>query len=102
LPTLSGKLVTLLALATLLRVSEIASIAFASVELAGNTVRFLLSKPRKSQRSGPLQSFTLSACPDLNTCLVEASRAYVNVLVSIDHRFKMACCSSLLSPLSEP
>ncbi|KZS10489.1 Uncharacterized protein APZ42_025037 [Daphnia magna] len=78
LPPLSGKLVTLLALATLLRVSELASIAFASVELAVNTVRFSLSKPRKSQRSGPLQSFTLSACPDLNTCPVEALRFYVN------------------------
>ncbi|KAI9565130.1 hypothetical protein GHT06_008901 [Daphnia sinensis] len=78
LPTLSGKLVTLLALATLLRVSELASITFASVELARNTVRFSLSKPRKSQRSGPLQSFTLSACPDLNTCPVEALRFYVN------------------------
>jgi hypothetical protein len=78
LPTLSGKLVTLLALATLLRVSELASITFSSVVLSENTIKFSLSKPRKAQRSGPLQSFTLSACPDANTCPVSALRSYVN------------------------
>ena len=78
LPTLSGKLVTLLALATLLRVSELVSVTFASVIPAENTVKFSLSKPRKAQRSGPLQTVTLAAFPDSNTCPVEALRSYVN------------------------
>jgi hypothetical protein len=78
LPTLSGKLVTLLALATLLRVSELASVTFASVILAENAVKFSLSKPRKAQRSGPLQTVTLPAFPDSNTCPVKALQSYVN------------------------
>jgi hypothetical protein len=78
LPTLSGKLVTLHALATLLRVSELASITFSSVMLSENTLKFSLSKPLKAQRNGPLQSFTLSACPDSNTCPVSALRFYAN------------------------
>ena len=77
LPNLSGKLVTLLALATLLRVSELASIAFSSVKLSQKSVRFALSKPRKAQRNGSLQTFTLAACPDQNTCPVETLRSYI-------------------------
>jgi hypothetical protein len=61
----------------LLRVSELASIPFASVVFLERSVRFSLSKPRKAQRSGPLPSFLLPVCPGPNTCPVEALKSYI-------------------------
>lgn len=78
IPILVGKLVTLFALASLLRVSELASITFSSVSFVGSSVRFALSKPRKAQRSGALQSFSLAACPDSSACPVSALRSYIS------------------------
>lgn len=75
---LVGKLATLLALATPLRVSELVSIPFLPVKLSENWVQFALSKLRKAQRNGPVQSFTLPACPDLDTCPVTTLRSYVD------------------------
>jgi integrase len=74
---LIGKLATLFALATLLRVSELASIPFSSIKFTENSVQFALSKPRKAQRNDPLQSFTLPACPDSDACPVASLRSYV-------------------------
>lgn len=64
---LSQKLVTLLALATLMRVSELASISTNSVSFLDTKVSFSLLRPRKSQRSGPLQSFSVQKFED-NPC----------------------------------
>lgn len=56
---LSCKMVTLLALTTLLRVSELASINLSLVRLSPLSVSFSLLAVRKAQRSGPLQSFSI-------------------------------------------
>ena len=56
---LSCKMVTLLALTTLLRVSELASIDLSSVRLSPLYVSFSLLAVRKAQRSGALQSFSI-------------------------------------------
>lgn len=58
---LSAKLCTLLAMATLLRVSEIASIGFDNISFSDSGVSFSLTKPRKSQRSGALQTHPSSS-----------------------------------------
>jgi len=75
---LVGKLATLLALATPLRVSELVSISFLSVKFSENWVQFALSKLRKAQRNGPVQSFTHPACPESETCPVTTLRSYVD------------------------
>jgi hypothetical protein len=54
-----SQIVILLALTTLLRVSEIASIARQSITFFGDKVIFSLSKPRKAQHDGALHSLTL-------------------------------------------
>jgi integrase len=59
LSQISHKLVILLALTTLLRVSEIASIARQSITFFGDKVTFSLSEPRKAQHDGALHSLTL-------------------------------------------
>ncbi|KAI9555929.1 hypothetical protein GHT06_018466 [Daphnia sinensis] len=55
----SKKLAILLALTTLLRVSEIASIARLSINFVDDKVSFSLSKPRKAQHDGARHSFSL-------------------------------------------
>ena len=52
---LTHKTAVLLALASLLRVSELASISLISVNFSVKGVSFSLLKPRKAQHSGPLQ-----------------------------------------------
>ncbi len=54
------KVVTLLALTTLLRCSEITSIQTETIEFSGSKVSFGLGALRKSQRSGPLKRYSLS------------------------------------------
>ena len=68
--SLSMKLAMLLALASLCRVSELASIDRYSVVFLNNQAKFSLQKPRKSQRNSSLQVITLEkllplplACP---------------------------------------
>ena len=77
LGVLSKKLETALALATLLRVSEIASITRESVVFNSSGVVFSLSKPRKAQKSGALQSISLERVDDPLICLVECLGYYV-------------------------
>lgn len=78
LATLSQKTVTLLALASFLRVGELASIDFRSVSFSDGRVRFSLLSARKAQHDGPLQSFVLEELPDEKSCPVRALRAYVD------------------------
>lgn len=56
---LARKLATLLALTTLLRCAEIASIQIETIEFAGPKVYFDLGTLQKSQRSGPLMRLSL-------------------------------------------
>lgn len=76
--SLSQKCVTLLALASLLRVSELASIDLPSVAFVDGRVRFSLLKPRKAQHSGPLPSFSLPELPDAGSCPVKTLKAYLD------------------------
>lgn len=78
LGSLSGKLVTLMALATLLRVSELASIDRTSVAMSPHDVCFHLLKPRKTQHHGPLSSFTLPFCSDQRICPVRCLSIYIH------------------------
>ena len=78
----SQKSVTLLALATLLRVSELASITFESVAFVSDGVKFSLSKPRKAQHSGPLQSLFVARLPDASCCPVNTLNDYIARTIS--------------------
>jgi len=73
---LTHKTAVLLAFASLLRVSELASISLISVNFSVKGVFFSLLKPRKAQHSGPLQSIIIPGLPDFTCCPVEAVRAY--------------------------
>lgn len=75
--TLSKKLVTSIALATLFRVSEIASIARDSVVFSNNGVSFCLSRLRKTQKSGGFQSFSLRRIDNTLICPVDCFGQYV-------------------------
>lgn len=74
---LATKMVTLIALATLMRVSEIAAIGLKSVVFSQNGVRFALETPRKAQRNGPMQSFSITSCPESTICPVAAIAEYI-------------------------
>ena len=75
---LSRKSVILLALASFLRVSEIANIAFHSLNFFDTGLSFSLFKPRKAQRSGPLQTISLSKFMNQTICPVQTISSYVN------------------------
>lgn len=60
LKSLSSKLVMLLALTSLFRVSEIAAIDFKSIVFSGPVVKFALGRLRKSHRKGCLQVSSLN------------------------------------------
>ena len=79
LTILSRKTVVLLALASLLRVSELAAINLQSIAFSNNGVNFSLLKPRKAQHSGPLQSFFIPSLQVPGSCPVEAVRSYIDV-----------------------
>jgi hypothetical protein len=83
LSSLTKKSVTLLALASLLRVSELAAIDFHSVIFSVHGVKFTLLKPRKAQHGGPLQSFSIPFLSEANCRPVQALKAYVDRTVSI-------------------
>lgn len=78
--TISSKTAVLLALATFMRVSELASLDLKSINLSPSGVSFALTKVRKSQRSGPLPSFTIKRLPDHSApvCPVRALEAYLS------------------------
>ena len=77
---ISSKLVMLLALTSLFRVSEIVAIDFRSIAFSGPVVKFALSRLRKSQHKGSLQVFSLNR---LNSspliCPVSCLKRYIFV-----------------------
>lgn len=75
---LSRKTVTLLALTTLLRGAELASIQFNSICFSNSKVSFTLGKLRKSQRTGPLQQISIDRWPEnLAICPVNSLEDYI-------------------------
>lgn len=74
---LSRKVVTLVALATMLRTSELASIKCASVHISETMAHATLLRPRKSQRSGPLRSVSIRSSSDALICPVQALTSYL-------------------------
>ena len=79
---LSLKTVTLIALASLLRVSEMASIITGSVVFSDSGVKFSLSKPRKAQHNGALQVLFIPHLQDVLCCPVCALESYVERTVN--------------------
>ncbi len=79
-PDLSKKLVVLLALSSLCRVSELANIDRDSIVMDEGQAKFSLSKPRKTQRNSPLQVITLKKMQPVSlACPVETLRDYLIV-----------------------
>jgi hypothetical protein len=77
-PDLSKKLAILLALSTLCRVSELANISKDSIAIDDIQAKFSLAKPRKSQRSSPLQIIILKKLqPTSFVCPVETLKDYI-------------------------
>ena len=73
---ISQKLVTLIALSCLLRMSEISAISVSSIHCSDGVATFSISRPRKTQHVGPLRSFSL---PRLSgpTCPVDCLINYL-------------------------
>ena len=78
LAQLARKLTCLLALSTLLRVSELASIALGTNQGAQLSFSFSLLRPRKSQHGGPLHKFTLPRFNDPELDPVSCMLLYVD------------------------
>lgn len=78
LSELSHKTVTLIALTSLFRVSEIASINLNSLIFSSSGIHLSLLRPRKAQHSGPLQSIFIARFSCLKRCPVAALEDYVN------------------------
>ena len=76
---LSRKLVTLLALATLSRSSEIASIRFDSVVFYQDSVVFSLNKPTKTQKGVALRSLSIKRLPEIDLDPVACLKSYVDL-----------------------
>jgi hypothetical protein len=77
LDILAGKLATLLALKTLIRVPELAAIVYRSVKFEGEGVQFTLRRLRKVQRSGALKSGALSKTLDSVLCPVQTLKEFL-------------------------
>ncbi|KAI9550777.1 hypothetical protein GHT06_004564 [Daphnia sinensis] len=77
LSALASKLATLLALATLFRASDLASVDLKSIVFVENRVSFALSRLHKAQKSGSLQSFSLERLDDELLDPVACLRAYI-------------------------
>lgn len=78
LSELAQKSTTLIALASLMRVSEIASTDCESISFSVSSVKFALLRPSKSQRSGPRQSFVLDVNPVKNACPVDSLKSFLD------------------------
>ena len=77
LTLLSRKLAMLLELATISRVAEICSILYKSIKFSSSAVSFSFSRLKKSQHTGPLQSYVLQRFEGLN-CPVACLEAYLS------------------------
>ena len=76
---LSARISTLLALASLLRVSELTSINRRTIILNEEEAMCFLSRPGKAQHLGPLQSVSILRCHDKEICPVAGLEYYVIV-----------------------
>lgn len=86
-PHLSRKFALLLALSTFCRVSELANITRDSITFDGTQARFPLAKPKKSQRSSPLQVISLKRLqPSSLACPVETLIDYIAASESFRQR----------------
>ena len=86
----------LLALATFLRVSEIASIDFSSVKQSDTRIVFSLSELRKWQRTGSLQSFSLKLLEDDLICPARTILEYIRRTADV----RGNCTSLFISTVS--
>ena len=93
---LAMKATILLALATFLRVSEIASIDFSSVKQSDTRIVFSLSELRKWQRTGSLQSFSLKLLEDDLICPVRTILEYIRRTADV----RGNCTSLFISTVS--
>ena len=83
---LSRKAVTLLALCSLLKTSEIASILLESIRICDTKISFTLGKPRKAQHSGPLQQQSIDSWPlgqNSSICPVRCIELYLERSASL-------------------
>ncbi len=78
LGALAAKLATLLALATLFRASDLAAISKKSIKFSTDRSSFSLSRPRKVQKSGALQSFILERLGDETLDPVACLKWYIS------------------------
>ncbi|KAK4016306.1 hypothetical protein OUZ56_031255 [Daphnia magna] len=75
---LSRKCVTLIALCSLLRTCEIASILLDSVSISDSKLSFTLGRQRKAQHSGPLKQFSIDSWPaNIAICPVFCVNSYM-------------------------
>ena len=78
LSDLSSKLACLMALATLIRVSDLAGIDYESINTDPPDAAFSLSRPMKAQHSGPLKRIQLKGHqPDALVCPVACLQSYL-------------------------
>jgi len=77
---LSKKLVTLLALTTLRRCSELASISLNSISFSSRGISFILLKPLKAQHSGPTKTITVGEwSTDIRICPVATMKECIAI-----------------------
>ena len=77
LPELTTKTAALVALATMARTAELASISLHSIRFSNAGATLQLSRPRKTQRVGPGRLFSLSTLPETEICPVAWLQAYI-------------------------
>ena len=78
LAVLANKLVTLIALATWMRVSEVTAISFQSIRFTEKGVTFSLDRLRKTQRCGAFKSFEMESIQDTKLCPVDTLREFMD------------------------
>ena len=79
LKLLSEKLVMLLALSTMARVSDLVAIDRSSIKFDEEKVSFVLAKPRKAQREGNLHILEIRRLSDTVLCPVDCLGFYLNL-----------------------
>ena len=78
LKDLAGWTALLLALAAMLRVSELAVMVRSSIRFTERDMTWSLSRPRKSQHAGALRSFKVKRLEDKSICPVAFAEEYWN------------------------
>ena len=81
---ISRKAATLIALTSMLRGGEIASIQLPSINFSDLQISFTLGNPRKTQRSGPLHQIFIQSWPQNPAiCPVQSIDTYINKTASL-------------------